>query len=183
MLGAQAVGGAGVDKRLDVIATALHFRATVHDLAALDLAYAPPFGLAKDPIHLAGFAAQNDLDGLTRLLQPGDDLAGCQVIDVREPAEIAARPLAGVEAPVCVPLGELRGRLAELDRGRPTVIVCRTGLRAYVGARILEQHGFAEVRNLSGGAAMRDYALNRGCAPDDAAARKLPTPEHLGELA
>jgi NADPH-dependent 2,4-dienoyl-CoA reductase/sulfur reductase-like enzyme/rhodanese-related sulfurtransferase len=179
VLGAQAVGGAGIDKRLDVIATLLHFRGTVHDLAALDLAYAPPFGSAKDPVHMAAFAAQNDLDGLAPLVQPGDDLSGFQVVDVREPVEAAAAPLAGAPHAVRIPLGELRLRMGELDRARPTVLSCRTGLRSYVGARILAQHGFAQVFNLSGAAAMRDYALNRG-APSGPGS--LPTPEHLGDL-
>lgn len=178
VLGAQAVGGAGIDKRLDVIATVLHFRGTVHDLATLDLAYAPAFGSAKDPVHMAAFAAENDLDGLAPLMQPADDLSGHQVIDVREPAEAEAAPLTQAPHALRIPLGELRQRMADLDRDRPTVLSCRTGLRSYVGARILKQHGFAEVFNLSGAAAMRDYALNRG-APGAAV---LPTPEHLGDL-
>ena len=96
VLGAQAVGGAGIDKRLDVIATLMYFWGTVHQLAELDLAYAPPFGSAKDPVHMAAFAAQNDLDGLAPLLQPDADLAGYQVVDVRDPEEIAKLPLAQV---------------------------------------------------------------------------------------
>lgn len=179
LLGAQAVGGAGIDKRLDIIATVLHFRGTVHDLATLDLAYAPPFGSAKDPVHMAAFAAENDLDGLAPLVQPGDDLSGYQVVDVREPAEAEAAPLTDAAHAIRIPLGELRLRMGELDRNRPTVLSCRTGLRSYVGARILLQHGFAQVFNLSGAAAMRDYALNRG-APGAAV---LPAPEHLGDLA
>ena len=178
VLGAQAVGGAGIDKRLDVIATRLHFRGTVHDLAALDLAYAPPFGSAKDPVRMAAFAAENDLDGLAPLMQPADDLSGLQVVDVREPGEAEAAPLTQAPHARRIPLGELRHRMAELDRERPTVLSCRTGLRSYVGARILKQHGFAAVFNLPGAAAMRDYALNRG-APGVAV---LPTPENLGDL-
>jgi NADPH-dependent 2,4-dienoyl-CoA reductase/sulfur reductase-like enzyme/rhodanese-related sulfurtransferase len=180
VLGAQAVGGAGIDKRLDVVATLMHFRGTVHDLAALDLAYAPPFGAAKDPVHMAAFVAQNDLDGLLRLVQPGDDLSGFQVVDVRDPAEVAANPLAAAPHAITIPLPDLRRRLAALDSAVPTVLACRTGLRAYVGVRILAQHGFADVRNLSGGAAMRDLALNRGPGVEEAA---LPEPESLGELA
>ena len=76
VLGAQAVGGAGIDKRLDIIATVTHFQGTVHDLAQLDLAYAPPFGSAKNPVHMAAFAAENDLDGLVRVVQPDADLSG-----------------------------------------------------------------------------------------------------------
>ena len=95
VLGVQAVGGAGVDKRLDVIATLMYFRGTVHDLAELDLAYAPPFGSAKDPLHMAAFAAENDLDGLARVIQPDADLSGYQVVDVREPREVAVHAARG----------------------------------------------------------------------------------------
>ena len=178
VLGAQAVGGAGIDKRLDVIATALHFGGTVHDLVGLDLAYAPPFGSAKDPIHMAAFAAQNELDGLARQVQPAVDLAAYQVVDVRGPDEIAQTALPEAPHARAIPLRELRDRLGELDPTRPTVLSCRTGLRSYVGVRILAQHGFADVYNLSGGAAMRDYALNRG-APGEPT--ELPRPEHLGD--
>ena len=86
VLGVQAVGAAGVDKRLDVIATLMHFRGTVEDLAELDLAYAPPFGSAKDPLHMAAFVAQNDLDGLAPLIQPDADLSAYSVVDVRDGA-------------------------------------------------------------------------------------------------
>ncbi len=178
VLGAQAIGGAGVDKRLDVVATLLHFRGTVDDLASLDLAYAPPFGAVKDPLHMAAFAAQNDLDGLAPLLQPAVNLTGLQVVDVREPGEIEAQPLAGCSDVIAIRLDELRDRLGELDPARLTVVSCRTGLRAYVAVRILAQHGFREVFNLSGAAAVRDFALNRrsGAAADSP--ERLPTPQY-----
>jgi rhodanese-related sulfurtransferase len=176
VLGAQAVGGAGIDKRLDVIATTLHFGGTVHDLVGLDLAYAPPFGSAKDPIHMAAFAAQNELDGLARQVQPDVDLSPYQVVDVRGAEEIAATALPEAPHAHAIPLRELRARLGELDPARPTVLSCRTGLRSYVGLRILAQHGFAEIYNLSGGVAVRDYALHRG-APG--VSTELPRPEHL----
>ena len=164
VLGAQAVGGAGVDKRLDVIATLMYFRGTVHQLAELDLAYAPPFGSAKDPVHMAAFAAENDLDGLARLLQPDADLAGYQVVDVRDAEEIAKLPLAGVAHAHHIPLNDLRDRLGELDPELPTVVACQAGMRSYMGTRILAQHGFGEVYNLSGAAVVRDLMLNRGAA-------------------
>jgi len=178
VLGAQAVGGAGIDKRLDVIATTLHFGGTVHDLVELDLAYAPPFGSAKDPIHMAAFAAQNELAGLSPQVQPDADLSSYQVVDVRSPEEISATALAEAPHAHAIPLPDLRDRLGELDPARPTVLSCRTGLRSYVGLRILAQYGFADVHNLSGGAAMRDFALNRGVA---GAPTDLPKPEHLGD--
>jgi rhodanese-related sulfurtransferase len=162
VLGAQAVGGAGIDKRLDVIATLLYFKGTVHNLAELDLAYAPPFGSAKDPLHMAAFAAENDLAGLAPLVGPETDLTPYQVVDVRDPQEVAALPLAGVGHAVNIPLNDLRGRLGELDPTRPTVVACQSGLRSYLGTRILAQHGFADVRNLSGAATVRDLLYNRG---------------------
>ena len=161
VLGVQAVGGEGIDKRLDIIATLTHFKGTVHDLAELDLAYAPPFGSAKDPLHMAAFAAENHLDGLARAVQPDVDLCPYQTVDVRETYEVAALPLAECDGVINIPLDQLRDRLGELDPDRPTVVACRSGLRSYVGTRILAQHGFKEVYNLSGAAAMREFALNR----------------------
>ncbi|MCE9636350.1 MAG: FAD-dependent oxidoreductase [Planctomycetes bacterium] len=161
VLGAQAVGGAGVDKRLDIIATLLHFHGTVHDLSQLDLAYAPPFGSAKDPVHMAGFAAQNDLAGVSRLLPPDTDLASYQVVDVRSPEESARHPLANAPHAKKIPLEQLRACLGELDATKPTVVSCQTGVRSHIGTRILAQNGFAQVFNLSGAATVRDLALNR----------------------
>ena len=127
VLGVQAVGGAGVDKRLDVVATLLHFRGTIHDLAELDLAYAPPFGAAKDPLHMAAFVAQNDLDGLARVIQPDADLSAYQVVDVRDAREVRSLPIAGAPHAIHIPLNSLRDRLAELDPEQPTVVACRSG--------------------------------------------------------
>lgn len=161
LLGGQAVGGAGVDKRLDVLASTLHHRGTVHDLAQLDLAYAPPFGSAKDPVHIAAFAAQNDLAGTSRLLDPGADLGAYQVVDLRSADEIASLPLADAPHARNLPVDQLRARLGELDPTRPTVAVCKVGLRGHVATRILLQSGFRDVCNLSGGATVRDHARNR----------------------
>lgn len=161
VLGAQAAGGVGVDKRLDVIATLMHFHGTVHDLAELDLAYAPPFGSAKDPVHMAAFAAQNDLDGLARVIPPDADLIAFQVVDVRDADEIEQMPLPQAPQAILIPLDDLRERLGELNPDLPTVVACQSGLRSYLGTRILAQHGFAEVYNLSGAASVRDLALNR----------------------
>jgi len=156
VLGAQAVGADGVDKRIDVLATALAFGATVRDLAGLDLAYAPPFGSAKDPIHLAAFAACNQLDGIEQFLDADADLSGQQVVDVRTAAEVKQTPLAGAPGAINIPVDELRQRLGELDPSAPTVVSCGVGLRGHVAARILKQHGFADVKNLSGGATIRN---------------------------
>jgi len=156
VLGAQAVGADGVDKRIDVVATAMAFRATVRDLAGLDLAYAPPFGSAKDPIHLAAFAACNQLDGFEEFLDANADLSGKQVVEVRTVAEVAQSPLAGAPGAINIPVDELRQRLGELHPAAPTVVSCGVGLRGHVAARILKQHGFADVKNLSGGSTIRN---------------------------
>ncbi len=161
VLGVQACGGDGVDKRLDVVSTLTHFGGTVHDLAELDLAYAPPFGSAKDPLHMAAFAAENHLDGLAPVVQPDIDLCPYQTVDVRSAAEVEALPLAECDQIINIPLDHLRDRLGELDPSLPTVVACRSGLRSYVATRILKQHGFDEVYNLSGATAMREFALNR----------------------
>jgi hypothetical protein len=150
VLGAQAVGGrGGVDKRIDVIATLIHFGGTVRDLAGLDLAYAPPFGAARDPVHQAAFAASNVLDGRLDPMPPGAPLAGWQVVDVRTSEEFARRPIPGAAEVIHVPVDELRERLGELDPTRPTVVVCATGRRSYVAARILAQRGFGTVKSLT----------------------------------
>ncbi len=146
ILGAQAVGGEGIDKRLDVIATAIHFGGTIDDLTDLDLAYAPQFGSAKDPIHMAAFVAQNQQRGLTPAVDPG--ISGEMLLDVRTPEEFAKGTLPGA---VNIPVDELRGRLAELDKGRPMAVFCQVGQRGHLATRILRQNGFEKVRNIKGG--------------------------------
>jgi NADPH-dependent 2,4-dienoyl-CoA reductase/sulfur reductase-like enzyme/rhodanese-related sulfurtransferase len=180
VLGVQAVGGDGVDKRLDIIATLTHFKGSVHDLAELDLAYAPPFGSAKDPLHMAAFAAENHLDGLARVVQPDVDLCPYQTVDVREAHEVAALPIAECDDIINIPLDQLRDRLGELDPAKPTVVTCRSGMRSYLGTRVLMQHGFKEVYNLSGAAAMREFALNRRLpAAYTATPTGLPAPDAI----
>ncbi len=159
ILGAQIVGGAGVDKRIDVIATAMHFGGTVRELAGLDLAYAPPFGAAKDPIHLAAFAACNELDGIECFCDSDDTLDGQQVVDVRTAAEVERSPLRGVDRVIHIPVDELRDRIDELDCERPVVVSCAVGIRGHIAARILKQNGFT-VRNLAGGATVRTRAVD-----------------------
>jgi rhodanese-related sulfurtransferase len=146
ILGAQAVGKAGVDKRIDVIATVMHFKGTIDDLAGLDLAYAPQYGSAKDPVHMAAFVAQNQRSGLTPAIAP-DDRDGQALIDVRTPKEFAGGSLPGA---VNIPVDDLRSRLGELDLKQPVTVYCQVGLRGHVATRILAQNGF-EVRNLKGG--------------------------------
>lgn len=151
LLGAQLVGRDGVDKRLDVLATAIRLGGTVDDLASLDLAYAPPYGSARDPIHIAGFMADNEHRGLDRFVAPAELAAlpaETQLLDVRTPAERAADPCPDA---VAIPLAELRGRAGELDRDRPVVTICKGGQRAYFASRILRQRGFDDVRTATGG--------------------------------
>jgi len=150
LLGAQAVGHDGVDKRMDVLATALKAGMTVDDLAELELAYAPPYGSAKDPVNLAGMAAQNVLAGDVALAQ-WDEVASLDssttvLLDVRRPDERAAGFIPGS---IHIPLDELRQRLGELPRDREVITYCQSGQRSYFAARILSQHGF-RVRNLTG---------------------------------
>lgn len=147
VLGAQASGKDGVDKRLDVIATALRGKLTIDDLAHLELAYAPPFGNAKDVINVAGFAAGNIRDGL---LKPVPDLAsaGEQIIDVRPAATAAKNPVPGAKN---IPLAELRSRLNEIDASKPVFTICQMGKTSYFAARILANHGF-DARSILGGA-------------------------------
>jgi rhodanese-related sulfurtransferase len=148
--GAQAVGNDGVDKRIDVIATAIQGSLTVHDLSELELCYAPPVGSAKDPVNYAGMVASNIVDGLVssigwsefqdQLLYPENSLF---VLDVRNPEEITKT---GSVAPasVNIPLNELRDRLHEVPRdGRRIVVSCMSGQRAYYACRILLQNGYA----------------------------------------
>jgi rhodanese-related sulfurtransferase len=151
LLGGQVVGGDGVDKRLDVLATALRLGARVEDLATLDLAYAPPFGAARDPLHVAGFLAENEGRGLARFLGAGAVATlpvGTQLVDVRTMPEQAADPCPGA---IAIPLSELRQRLGELDPARPLVTICKGGQRAYFASRILQQRGFTDVATATGG--------------------------------
>ncbi|MBQ2849482.1 MAG: FAD-dependent oxidoreductase, partial [Thermoguttaceae bacterium] len=147
ILGAQFVGRQGVDKRTDVVATAAQFGGTVRDLATLELAYAPPFNAAKDPVNEAGMIASNVLIGLTRPVYPDELPENALLLDVRTSEEFE---LATIPGAVNVPLDELRDRLGELDRSRPIVAFCQVGKRGYVAERILRQRGF-DVFNLSGG--------------------------------
>lgn len=152
ILGAQAVGGEGVDKRIDVLATAMTLRGTVFDLAKIDLAYAPPYGSAKDPIHMVAFTAINDLKNRPRLLAPDVNLEGYQVVDVRTAKERLELPLEGA---IAIPIDELPSGASQLDPTKPTVVVCHSGKRAHVGACRLQASGFDRVFNLTGGMSIR----------------------------
>jgi NADPH-dependent 2,4-dienoyl-CoA reductase/sulfur reductase-like enzyme/rhodanese-related sulfurtransferase len=156
ILGAQAVGGAGVDKRIDILAMAIQGRMTVYDLEEAELAYAPQYGSAKDPINMIGFVGgeilrgghpQTTVEELKFLDGDSDPARRPFVIDVRTPTEFNAGHLPGATN---VPVDELRSRLNELPREQPLVVYCQVGQRGYLALRILLQNGF-NARNLSGG--------------------------------
>jgi NADPH-dependent 2,4-dienoyl-CoA reductase/sulfur reductase-like enzyme/peroxiredoxin family protein/TusA-related sulfurtransferase/rhodanese-related sulfurtransferase len=149
ILGAQAVGRSGVDKRIDVLAVAIRAGLTVRDLKDIELSYAPPYGSAKDPVNYLGFVAANVMDGQVKLCHT-DDIANLRpdqaVLDVRTKEEVALGKIPGA---LNIPLDELRGRLSELP-SMEFLVYCRVGLRGYLTCRILMQNGFS-CRNLSGG--------------------------------
>ncbi|HNZ80278.1 MAG TPA: FAD-dependent oxidoreductase [Bacteroidales bacterium] len=152
LLGAQIVGYDGVDKRIDLFSAALRQGATVHDLAFIEHAYAPPFSSAKDPVNIAGMVAENILEGITKTLS-WRDIASCRedasmLIDVRTAEEFE---LGSIDGAVNIPLDEIREHLAEIPKDKKLVVFCGVGLRAHVACRILVGNGYKEVYNLSGG--------------------------------
>lgn len=164
LLGAQAVGQDGVDKRIDVLATGIRAGLTVPDLIDLDLSYSPPYGQAKDPVNLAGMVGANVLDGTLRLWQAADldqwrDEA--LILDVRNDAEVAAGALVGA---LHIPHTELRDRLDEIRTtaaGRPVRVLCASGVRSHIAHRVLSQAGF-DSASLSGGTLTLTATLGRG---------------------
>lgn len=149
--GAQAVGYAGVDKRIDTLAVAMRLGAAVQQLKALEMSYAPPYSSAKDPVNMLGFMADNLLQGHAQfapwdaLDNPGD----AQVLDVREDWELTEYTLPGAKH---IPLGELRRRANELNREKPVIVVCAAGVRAHTAARMLRNLGFERADIYPGGA-------------------------------
>lgn len=160
--GAQGVGEQGVDKRIDVLATAIKGNLTIADLPELELTYAPPFGSAKDPVNLLGYVAMNVAEGLSKTIQwsalPTTLAAGRRLLDVRDPDELREGQFKDA---IAIPLDQLRDRLTELDVNQPYVVSCFSGQRSYLAERILRQHGF-DVVNLDGA-----FALYRTVRPQD----------------
>jgi NADPH-dependent 2,4-dienoyl-CoA reductase/sulfur reductase-like enzyme/rhodanese-related sulfurtransferase len=152
VLGAQIVGMDGVDKRIDVLATAIKGSMTVYDLEELELAYAPPYSSAKDPINMAGFVAANILKGDMAVVHWHElgkfDNDQEAILDLRTPMELKMTGF--IDGAISIPIDELRERLVELGKDKKYVPYCAVGMRAYLGHRILAQHGF-DSRNLSGG--------------------------------
>ena len=159
ILGAQAVGRQGVDKRIDVLAVALRAGMTVYDLENLELSYAPPYGSAKDPVNFLGFVACNTLKGDVKICH-SDDIIKVEpdqiILDVRSFQETQAGMISGA---VNIPIDELRDRLNGLSKEKEYIAYCQVGLRGYLACRILTQHGF-KCRNLSGG--YQTYKASQG---------------------
>ncbi|MCL2007098.1 MAG: FAD-dependent oxidoreductase [Treponema sp.] len=152
ILGAQILGSDGVDKRCDVLATAIRAGMTASNLTGLELCYAPPYSSAKDPVNMAGYAIENVLKGMVKQFHWHDVDAlprdgSLNLIDVRNPGEAASGSITGF---VNIPLENLRARMDELDKSKSVYVHCHSGVRSYIAARILMQNGF-EVFNLSGG--------------------------------
>lgn len=152
ILGAQAVGFDGVEKRIDVLATAQRLGATTADLESLELTYAPPFSSAKDPVNMLGFTAQNIIKGEMKIFQfhdlPEIDTAQDFLVDVRTKEEFE---LGSIQGAINIPVDEFRTRLAQFPKQGKIYVYCQVGLRGYLASRILTQNGFNEVYNLTGG--------------------------------
>ena len=161
LLGAQIVGYEGVDKRIDVLATAIRCGMKATGLKDLDLAYAPPYSSAKDPVNMAGFMIENIARGILKQwhLADADNLprdGSVTLLDTRTAEEFACGHLDGF---VNIPVDELRERLGELDRGKPAYVICQSGLRSYIACRILSENGF-DCYNFSGGFRFYDAVVN-----------------------
>ena len=160
LLGAQIVGYDGVDKRIDVLATAIHAGLKATELKDLDLAYAPPYSSAKDPVNMAGFMIDNISKGLKQWhLADADDLprdGSVTLLDTRTVGEFSRGHIDGFRN---IPVDELRERIGEIEAGKPVYVICQSGLRSYIATRILEGYGF-EAYNFAGGFRFYDAVMN-----------------------
>ena len=169
LLGAQIVGSEGVDKRIDVLATAIRAGLTALDLKDLDLAYAPPYSSAKDPVNMAGFMIENLANGTVWQFHwdevdalPRD--GSVTLLDTRTAEEYQS---GHIEGTIHIPVDELRERMNELETGKLVYVICKSGLRSYIACRILEQNGFA-CRNLAGGYRLYESVMLDRCAVEEA---------------
>jgi rhodanese-related sulfurtransferase len=161
LLGAQIVGYEGVDKRIDVLATAIHAGLKATQLKDLDLAYAPPYSSAKDPVNMAGFMIDNIAKGVLKQWHLEDEAklprdGSVTLLDTRTAAEYSRGHVEGFEN---IPVDELRERLNEVEKGKPVYVICQSGLRSYIASRILEGNGY-ETYNFSGGFRFYDAVMN-----------------------
>ncbi len=169
LLGAQIVGSEGVDKRIDVLATAIRAGLTALDLKDLDLAYAPPYSSAKDPVNMAGFMIENLANGTVRQFHWDEVDAlpldgSVTLLDTRTAEEYQS---GHIEGTIHIPVDELRERMNELETGKLVYVICQSGLRSYIVCRILEQNGFA-CRNLAGGYRLYESVMLDRCAAEEA---------------
>ena len=152
LYGGQAVGYDGVDKRIDVLAAFIKKKGTIDDLAEFEQAYAPPFSSAKDPLNMVGFIAQNVTDGYSKVVTwdqiPAFREKGAFILDARTEEEF---DLGAIDGAVNIPHTLIRSRLSEIPKDRPIIVYCAMGVRGYLSERMLEQHGYKEVYNLTGG--------------------------------
>lgn len=178
VLGAQIVGYEGVDKRIDVLATAIHAGMTAPQLKELDLAYAPPYSSAKDPVNMAGFMAEDLDQGLVQQWRAEDEPTlprdgSVQLVDVRTQAEYAAGHIDGF---INLPVDQLREHLEQLDKTKPVYLVCQSGLRSYIASRILKGSGFA-CSHLAGGYRFYAAVVRDACLTARAASCGMDLPE------
>ena len=171
LLGAQIVGYEGVDKRIDVLATAIHAGIKATELAELDLAYAPPYSSAKDPVNLAGFMIENIENGILKQfhMEEIDQLpkdGSVTLLDTRTPGEYARGHVDGFQN---IPVDVLREHLDEIEKGKPVYVICQSGLRSYISTRILTGNGY-DVYNFSGGFRFYDAVTNDRCLIETATA-------------
>ena len=169
LLGAQIVGYEGVDKRIDVLATAIRAGLKATELKDLDLAYAPPYSSAKDPVNMAGFMVENIANGVLKQWHLADALprdGSVTLLDTRTVGEFAGGHIDGF---LNIPVDELRERLGELDKSKPVYVICQSGLRSYIACRILAGNGF-ECYNFSGGFRFYDAVMNDRCLIESATA-------------
>ena len=171
LLGAQIVGYEGVDKRIDVLAAAIHAGMKATELKDLDLAYAPPYSSAKDPVNMAGFMVENLAKGVVKQFHI-QDVAGLPrdgsvtLLDARTPQEYGSGHIEGFRN---IPVDELRERLGEIEPGKPVYVICQSGLRSYIACRILAGYGY-EAYNFAGGFRFYDAVTNDRCLIESASA-------------
>lgn len=177
LLGAQIVGFDGVDKRIDLFAQVIKKGGTIYDLMEIEHAYAPPYSSAKDPVNMAGFVADNILKNKVKVIQwreldklSKDEIS---VIDVRTSGEFE---FAHIEGAINIPVDDLRSRLSEIPKNKKVILYCAVGLRGYLASRILHQHGYTDVYNLSGG--YKTYSNATDIQSTGAAFEKATTPDN-----
>ena len=171
LLGAQIVGYEGVDKRIDVLATAIRAGLKATELKDLDLAYAPPYSSAKDPVNMAGFMIENISNGVLKQwhLADADNLPRDGNVTLLDTRTVEEFTLGHIDGFANIPVDELRERLDELDKGKPVYVICQSGLRSYIACRILAGNGF-ECYNFSGGFRFYDAVMNDRCLIESATA-------------